>query len=154
MKLTNATEQAVAVIAIIATQQPNLPVSSASIYQKLAVSPSYVQKLLRKLVVAKLIQGVSGNNGGFYLEKQTTEISLLEIVEAIEGKVETFPDMGVLERAFAGFDEYAHDGHRVVKAHFKEADEAWRQKLREISVHQVLEHVFQQADGIPSVNWN
>ena len=77
MKLTNATEQALAIMAMLAVQHQSIPVSSETIYTKLAVSPSYVKKLLRKLVVARLIGGVSGNNGGFYLEKAPSDISLL-----------------------------------------------------------------------------
>ena len=102
MKLTNATEQALAIMAMLAVQHQSIPVSSETIYTKLAVSPSYVKKLLRKLVVARLIGGVSGNNGGFYLEKAPSDISLLEIVEAIEGPFTSFPDRGVLQRAFTG----------------------------------------------------
>lgn len=154
MKLTNATEQALAVIAIIATQKRDVPVSSASIYQKLAVSPSYVQKLLRKLVVAQLINASPGNNGGFSLAKELTDINLLEIVEAIEGRVETFPGIGVLKRAFADFDDYAQNGHTVISTYFHQADDAWQQELREVSVYQVLTNVFGNTVPIPQVDWN
>ena len=38
MKLTNATEQALAIIAILATQTEDIPASSQAIYKKLSVS--------------------------------------------------------------------------------------------------------------------
>lgn len=154
MKLTNATEQALAIMAILSIQTTDVPVSSESIYTKLSVSQSYVRKLLRKLVVSKLIGGVSGNNGGFYLEKETSDITLLEIVEAIEGPLETFPNMGVLQRAFSEFDEYAQNGHNIVSSFFSEADQAWEEKLRTISIQEVLEAVFEKEQMIPTKDWN
>ncbi|MBP1041408.1 Rrf2 family transcriptional regulator [Vagococcus sp. BWB3-3] len=154
MKLTNATEQALAIMAMLSMQPKNVPVSSESIYTKLSVSQSYIKKLLRKLVVSKLIGGVSGNNGGFYLEKETSEISLLEIVEAIEGPLETFPDIGVLQRAFSEFDEYAQNGHSIVSSFFSEADRLWEERLRQVSVREVLEKVFEKEVEIPTRDWN
>lgn len=154
MKLTNATEQALAIMAILSIQKKNIAVSSESIYTKLEVSPSYVKKLLRKLVVAKLIGGVSGNNGGFYLEKETFEISLLEIVEAIEGPLKTFPDSGVLQQAFSEFDTYAQNGHNIVSSFFSEADQVWEGQLKKVSVRDVLEKVFENEARIPTRNWN
>lgn len=154
MRLTNATEQALAIMAILAVQKRDVPVSSESIYMKLSVSPSYVKKLLRKLVVSRLIGGVSGNNGGFYLEKEIENISLLEIVEAIEGPLETFPNMGVFQRAFSEFDEIAQNGHNIVAAYFSEADRAWEDKLRHTSIKEVVNQVFENENTIPEKNWN
>ena len=154
MKLTNATEQALAILAILAIQKKEVPVSSETIYTKLSVSQSYVKKLLRKLVVSKIIAGVSGNNGGFFLEKDTKDITLLEIVEAIEGPFESFPDVGILQRAFSGFDEYAQNGDNIISAYFSEADRAWEEKLKKISIQEVLEKVFEKEDEIPTKNWN
>lgn len=154
LKLTNATEQALAIMAILSTQKAEVPVSSESIYTKLAVSPSYIKKLLRKLVVSKLIAGVSGNNGGFYLERNISDINLLEIVEAIEGEFQSFPDVGVLQRAFSEFGEYAQNGDNIISTYFADADRAWENKLREISVDEVLQKVFKKEQAIPARNWN
>lgn len=154
MQLTNATEQALAIMAILSIQRDDVPVSSESIYTKLSVSQSYVKKLLRKLVVSKIIAGVSGNNGGFYLEKDISDISLLDIVQAIEGPLESFPDVGVLQRAFSEFDEYAQNGHNVVSSFFAEADQVWERKLSQVSIREVLEQVFKNEKTIPTKDWN
>lgn len=154
MKLTNATEQALAIMAILAIQKEEIPVSSDSIYTKLSVSPSYVKKLLRKLVVSKVISGVSGANGGFYLERDTAEISLLEIVEAIEGKFTSLPDAGVLQRAFNDFGTIAQNGDNVIASFFANADQAWERQLQQTSIKEVLEKVFENEGVIPTLNWN
>lgn len=154
MKLTNATEQAIAIIAILATQDENIPASSNVIYQKLSVSQSYVKKLLRKLVVSKIIEGVSGNNGGFYIEKSLKEISLLEVVEAIEGPFQSFPHIGVLERAFSDYNEIAQNGDHVISNVFLQADKKWAEALGVVTLQDVLADVFIDYGEIPRRNWN
>ncbi|MBO0476611.1 Rrf2 family transcriptional regulator [Vagococcus sp. DIV0080] len=154
MKLTNATEQALAILAILATQQEDIPVSSQTIYKKLSVSQSYIKKLLRKLVVSKVIEGVSGNNGGFFIERNLKDISLLEIVESIEGPFYSFPHIGVLERAFSDFNEIAEDGNKVISQVFNRADYAWNEEIRRVSIQDMLEEVFSGYGEIPKRDWN
>ena len=72
MKLTNATEQAVAIVAILATQSHETLVSSETIYRKLSVSQSYIKKLLRKLVVAEIVSSVSRKQWRFPIEQGIT----------------------------------------------------------------------------------
>lgn len=153
MRLTNATEQAISIMAIIAMQDTSTMVTSDIIYNKLSVSQSYIKKLLRKLVVSNIIESISGSNGGFRLKKDMSDISLLEIVEAIEGPTRTFPDMGVITRAFSDFDKKAICGHNVVLNYFRDADNAWRNELKLISIEDILRKIFEK-ESIPHVDWN
>lgn len=152
MRLTNATEQAISIMAIIAMQDPSTMVTSDIIYNKLSVSQSYIKKLLRKLVVSNLIESISGSNGGFRLKKDISNISLLEIVEAIEGPIVTFSDKGVITRAFSDFDKKAVCGHNVVLNYFKDADNEWKNYLKLVSIEDILKKIFQT--DIPFVDWN
>lgn len=154
MKLTNATEQALAIMALLSTQEKTVPVSSTAIYQKLSVSPSYIRKLLRKLVVSNIIEGVSGNNGGFYIKRDLSEITLLNIVEAIEEPFHSFPKVGVLERAFSDFTKIAQTGDEQIADCFAKADNKWNQELKRITVKDILSEVFREYGEIPHRNWN
>lgn len=154
MKLTYATEQAVAVMALLATQTKDSLLSSEAITKKLVISKSYVQKLLRKLVVAQLIEGVSGSSGGFFIKKPLTDISLYEVVEAIEGEFHSFPEHDVLQTAFSAFDTTAHEGHKIIASFFSEADSKWSDYLKSISVEKVLLKVFIEEKTIPTHDWN
>ncbi|MGO2082878.1 Rrf2 family transcriptional regulator [Vagococcus sp.] len=154
MKLTNATEQALAIMAILTTQTQGIPASSMTLYQKLEMSPSYIQKLLRKLVVAKIIEGVSGNSGGFYLKKEIKDITLLDVVEAIEGPLKSLPDCGFLERAFTDFNKIAQNGDVIISDYFRKADQAWNKELAEIKVEEIINKIFINYQEIPKHNWN
>ena len=154
MKLTNATEQALAIMALLSTQEKDVPVSSIAIYQKLSVSSSYIRKLLRKLVVSNIIEGVSGNNGGFYIKKELSDITLLHIVEAIEEPFHSFPKVGALERAFSDFTKIAQTGDEQIAECFSRADKKWNKELERITVEDILSDVFREYGEIPHRNWN
>jgi Rrf2 family protein len=46
---------------------------------------SFMAKVLRRLVHAKLLESTRGAHGGFSLARPTSEITFLEVLEAIEG---------------------------------------------------------------------
>ena len=51
------------------------------------IPPSFTAKILRKLVKAGLLRSARGVNGGFHLGKPASQISLLDIVEGVEGPI-------------------------------------------------------------------
>ena len=51
------------------------------------ISKLYLEIILKKLVTAKMITGKSGKNGGYKLVKEPEKITVLEILELMEGTV-------------------------------------------------------------------
>lgn len=58
------------------------------IAKRMGVSSVYLIQIARSLSRAGLIKSQEGAHGGYYLAKPASRISLLEIVEALEGKIE------------------------------------------------------------------
>lgn len=54
------------------------------------VSPSYLSKVLTKLVKAGFVMSASGVNGGYKLIKDVEDISFLDIIHAVEGTASLF----------------------------------------------------------------
>ena len=50
------------------------------------LSPTYLSKILTKLVKAGLILSTPGVNGGYRLLKSPEQITFLEIIQAVEGQ--------------------------------------------------------------------
>lgn len=48
---------------------------------------SFLAKILQKLVKAKIVRSYRGMRGGFSLVKQPRDVSVLDVLEAIEGKL-------------------------------------------------------------------
>lgn len=59
--------------------------TSAYIYKKLKVPKKYLQRLLTLLAKKGLIKSTRGKFGGYALAKNAEEISLADIVDAVQG---------------------------------------------------------------------
>lgn len=151
MRLTNATEKAIAVVAMLATQKERKLIPSSVIVGRLDISDSYTKKLLRKLVVGGIVKAVPGNNGGFCLAMDLEQINVLQVVEAIEGEIITYPGYGTLKRAFEEFPESTKDGDITIKNIFQDADKLWRNSLSKITLDMVFAETFGSRDV--TVNW-
>jgi Rrf2 family iron-sulfur cluster assembly transcriptional regulator len=69
-------------------RQPFKKVSFVNeISEEYKIPRSFLAKILQKLVKAKIVRSYRGVKGGFSLAKQARDISVLEVLEAIEGKL-------------------------------------------------------------------
>ena len=55
-----------------------------------ALSPTYLSKILTKLVKAGLVESAPGINGGYKLTKNQADVSFLDVIQAIEGTASSF----------------------------------------------------------------
>lgn len=133
MKLSKSFELGLAVIVVIAKQPDNSAISAKEIAGRLQSSLTYSQKLLRKLVIAGLVKASSGSGGGFTLAKPATQISLADIVTALEDSPASFASAGLLEQA-AGQTSASSTLHA-----FQTADLVWRQVLSQTTLADILQ---------------
>lgn len=89
-------EQAVYAILLLNMLPDKAVLPGEAISQQLGTSPTYFQKLLRKLVSAGLITSVPGVKGGFKLVKKPEDICVFDVYSAIEGKQSLYLPSGVL----------------------------------------------------------
>ena len=71
-----------------------LPLGKTIGVQQLAelqgLSPTYLSKILTKLVKADLIESTPGIHGGYRLTRNKADLSFLEVIHAIEGTASLF----------------------------------------------------------------
>ena len=88
LRLTRAAEYGVRAMMHVGS----IPDGTAALKDEFAqaqdIPPSFTAKFLRRLVEAGLLKSARGVHGGFGLAKAPVEISLLDIVEAIEGPIQ------------------------------------------------------------------
>ena len=65
---------------------------------------SFLAKILQKLVKAKIVRSYRGVKGGFSLAKQPREISVLEVLEAVEGKL--YVNVCLMDKKKCGFSKH------------------------------------------------
>lgn len=90
MKYSKATNYALHTMLFLAMDTPNKLVSVQELAEKQKVSPTYLSKILTKLVKEGMINSSSGVNGGYSLSQNWEDVSFLDIIHAIEGKSSLF----------------------------------------------------------------
>lgn len=86
MKLTMETDYALRILYCLAEQGKKMDAKMIS--DQMGVTLRFALKILRKLVQNGLVRSYKGVNGGYELGVPPTEISLADIVTAVEGKIE------------------------------------------------------------------
>jgi Rrf2 family protein len=87
MKLTRAASYALHALVFMANQKHNRPVASHHIAQARGIPERFLLKVLKPLVSARVLQSIKGPNGGYRLAKAPNEITMLEILEAVDGPI-------------------------------------------------------------------
>ncbi len=85
LRLTNAGDYAIRGMMHIASMADGAVALRSDIAQAQGIPPSFMAKILRSLVRARLLRSSRGVHGGFALARPSSRITLLDVVEAIEG---------------------------------------------------------------------
>ncbi len=119
-------------------------------FQELSVD--YVAKLFTRMEKAGLVTSIEGLRGGFYLARPAEEISMLDVVDAVEGQKPLFECREVRTNCVL-FDETAPawSGRGVCGIHavMLRADAAMRASLAQENLAQLSRHV---ANVVPKVH--
>jgi Rrf2 family protein len=87
MKLSRASAYALQALIHMAALKDNPIVASHLVAQARGIPEKFLLKVLKPLVAARLLQSLKGPNGGYRLAKPTKAITLLEVVEAVDGPI-------------------------------------------------------------------
>jgi Rrf2 family protein len=87
MQITRQADYAVRAVLYLAQLEGEQRAATSQIAQKQQIPPSFLAKIVSQLSVAGLLQTSRGAHGGVALAKPAAEISLLEVVEAIDGPI-------------------------------------------------------------------
>lgn len=71
----------------LAEQQNGSPIPLDSIALRQNISKKYLESIVKILVTAKLVKGTSGKGGGYQLNRDARDYSVLEILELTEGSL-------------------------------------------------------------------
>lgn len=88
MHLTRAADYAVRVVAFLAAKDASARVTRDDIVQNTGVPPAFLGKIIQTLAAQGLVSTKSGVHGGCSLRIPASEISILRIVESIDGPIQ------------------------------------------------------------------
>jgi Rrf2 family iron-sulfur cluster assembly transcriptional regulator len=105
MKLTTKGRFAVSAMLDIALNQEKGPVTLLGVSKRQAISLSYLEQLFSKLRRKNIVYSVRGPGGGYKIEKKLSEITIRQIISAVDETIDATQ---------CGGTENCHDGHRCM----------------------------------------
>lgn len=87
MQITRQADYAVRAVSYLAGIDPGTKATTKKIAAAQNIPPSFLAKIIAQLTVVGLLETTRGVHGGVSLARNPEEISLLEVVEAIDGPV-------------------------------------------------------------------
>src|SRR4051794_21466 len=87
MKISRASSYALHAIVYMASQKKDCPLASHLIAQACGIPERFLLKVLKPLVSARVLHSTKGPHGGYRLARGPNEITLLEVLEEIDGPI-------------------------------------------------------------------
>ncbi|MCD4672340.1 MAG: Rrf2 family transcriptional regulator [Anaerolineaceae bacterium] len=87
MQITKQADYAMRAILYLASLEPGKRAATSFIAKEEHIPPSFLAKIVSQLSIAGLINTSRGARGGVSLSRSAADISILEVVEAIDGPI-------------------------------------------------------------------
>ncbi|HSB88744.1 MAG TPA: Rrf2 family transcriptional regulator [Anaerolineales bacterium] len=87
MQITKQADYAVRAVLYLAKLSDGRRAPTSQIARDQKIPPSFLAKIVSQLSVAGMVQTSRGARGGVTLAREPSEISLLEVIEAIDGPI-------------------------------------------------------------------
>jgi Rrf2 family protein len=123
------------------------PVPAARLAKYFELPAPYLNKQLQALARAGILSSTPGPKGGFALALPPAEISLLDVVVAIEGPEPAFRCAEILHESPFGDTKADYVTGCVISHAMSTADLAWRRELATTTVADIRDRVDRQYPG-------
>jgi len=87
MQITQTADYAIRTVVYLALHRNDGPVAAANIAREMIIPADYISKVVQALSRAGLVESIPGRNGGARLVRDPADLSMLEIIEAVDGPV-------------------------------------------------------------------
>jgi Rrf2 family protein len=129
MKLSRTVAYAVRATLQLAQLQADGPVPCSKLAAEGKMPERFLLQILRNLVTHGILRSTRGVDGGYALVRPASEISLLQVIEAIEGPYDTPPEVGA---------ELSEGPHHKLREALDQVTTVTRNQLEAIKLSQLL----------------
>jgi Rrf2 family protein len=134
MKLGDGVEQAIHSVLVLTGLSETGVLSAAALAEFHGVSTSYLLKHLQALAGAGILQSIPGPKGGYRLARDPADITLLDIVLAVEGPEPAFRCNEIRQRGPSPVAAHFFKTPCAVNAAMLKAEQAYRAELRKVTI--------------------
>lgn len=133
MKLSTKGRYGLRALIDLAQYSENEPVSITSIAARQGISERYLEQLMGKLKKAGLIKSIRGAGGGYVLDRELKDISVGDVLRALEGNLEPVECSGLHPE-----EGCSSSGECVTKYVWQRINDSINQTVDEIKLDQLV----------------
>jgi Rrf2 family protein len=145
MRISEGVEWGVHCCTLLAVLAPGQTLPAPKLAEYHGVPPAYLAKHLQSLSRAGLVESVSGPRGGYRLARSARTITILDVVEAIEGDEPAFRCTEIRQRGPAAARPSAYRDLCGIARVMLTAEDAWKAELRAHTIAELVGHVMEDA---------
>ncbi len=138
MEITKAADYGLRAMYRLGQSPMNVSALIGDIAEEMSIPAQFLHKVMPRLVKAGLVRSRRGARGGYRLAKQPSEISLLQIVQAIDGPI-------YINRCLFDHEDCTMDDYCPIRPVFQDAQDALRKVLDDSSLADLITRKEEQA---------
>ncbi|HEX4819161.1 MAG TPA: Rrf2 family transcriptional regulator [Acidimicrobiales bacterium] len=156
MQLGQGVEWSLHCCTLLALVPPERTLPAARLAEFHGVPPAYLAKHLQALAQAGIVESTAGRKGGYRLAKPPTEITILDVVDAVEGGEPAFRCTEIRRRgpARVGAAEYRHPCGIAMA--MQRAETAYRAELERVTIADLVHGLAETVSPVAvrkSASW-
>ena len=145
MRLSEGVEWGLHCAVVLTVMPSGAALSTARLAEYHAVPEAYLAKHLQAMSRAGILAAGTGPRGGYRLARPPADISVLDVVEALDGEDPAFRCLEIRRRGPAAVPAREYRTMCGIHRVMVEADEAWRARLSRTSVADLAAGVAHDA---------
>jgi Rrf2 family protein len=138
VKLPTSTEWVLHCATTVAQLEPGATASAGQLAEYYDLPAAYLAKQLQLLARAGVLSATTGPRGGFRLARPASEITLLEIVEAIGGASPPYECREIRQQGAGALPAADCRDTCILAQKMADAHDAWRRSLAGVSLADIL----------------
>jgi len=145
VKLSEGIEWGLHCATLVALVPPDATLSASRLAEYHGVPAPYLAKHLQALSRAGILESVPGPAGGYRLARPAADVTVLDVVEAIDGSAPAFTCTEIRRRGPAAVPAREYRLPCAIHAAMDRADAAWRAELRSTTLADLVQQVLTDA---------
>lgn len=138
MKLPESTEWALHCVTALA-QVPDEAISGVQLAEHFALPAPYLSKQLALLVRGGVLSATTGPRGGFRLARAASSLTLLDVVEAVDGSRDPYICREIRQQGRGAAPPAECREPCILAQKMADAHDAWRESLRRVTVASLVD---------------
>jgi Rrf2 family protein len=138
VKLPESTEWVLHATTALAQLGQGSTASAAQLAEHYGLPAAYLAKQLQALVRAGVLTAVTGPRGGFRLARPADQITMLQVVEAVDGGAPFYTCNEIRQKGRAASPPEQCREACGLAAKMAAAEAAWRQSLRTVTIADIV----------------